>query len=357
MIRAAEDGDPLDATVFTGLPQMAASTQHSRPPPHVASAGPSIPHAVLYRSVLMVQALERFHQLFRCSVQIPEWRPHISSPITGLGVVRGFPNKSIVFWLAPPQNQTLLLRNPPKFLQQWHFTVVLQNPQGASTYRSNLSMFASTKNSYIGCAASSCSASPDGGLHLWRSNSVVPTQCQHSPHGIFEWCRARVSGSSSQFPPETQSLGLPALPIRQHEALENRYTPILAPEFATFRAALHSTTSSSSTVFSSATRHIPHAPHVCRTGQSTCPAWQRIHGPCKVQHHPDHATRNIFIPCHHHRLERSWSSMSLSLPPEYVAISLFMLQSCTLGTCNLLQLPASTLVYRPWQYETFVVSW
>ena len=199
VIRAAEDGDSPNATVFTELSQMAASKQHSRSPPHVASAGPNIPHAVLYRSVLMVQALERFHQLFRCSVQIPEWRPHISSPIIGLGVVRGFLNKSIVFWLAPPQNQTLLLRGPPKFLQQWHFTVLLQKLHGASTYGSDLSKSPSTKNSYIGCAASSCSASPDGGLHLWRSNSVVPTQCQHAPHGIFEWCRARVSGSSSQF--------------------------------------------------------------------------------------------------------------------------------------------------------------
>ena len=45
---AAEDGDSPNATVFTGLPQMAASKQHSRPPPHVASAGPSIPHAVLH---------------------------------------------------------------------------------------------------------------------------------------------------------------------------------------------------------------------------------------------------------------------------------------------------------------------
>ena len=165
VIRAAEDGDSPNATVFTELPQMAASKQHSRPPPHVASAGPSIPHAVLYRSVLMVQALERFHQLFRCSVQIPKWRPHISSPIIGLDVVRGFSARSIVFWLAPPQNQTLLLRGPPKFLQQWHFTVLLQNLHGASTYRTKLSMAASAKNSYIGCAASSCSASPDGGTN------------------------------------------------------------------------------------------------------------------------------------------------------------------------------------------------
>ena len=146
------------------------------------------------RPLSMVQALERFHQLLRCSVQIPKCRPHISSPIIGLDVVRGFLAKSIVSWLAPPKNQTLLLRGPPKFLQHWHFTVLLQNLHGASTYRSKLSRAASTKNSYIGCAASSCSASPDGGLHLWRSNSVVPTQCQHAPHGIFEWCRARVSG-------------------------------------------------------------------------------------------------------------------------------------------------------------------
>ena len=162
----------------------------------------------------------------RRPVHFPTWRPHISSAIVGLGLLRGFLNKSTVRWL-PLASFT-------------HFTVVLQNLQGASTYRSNLSMLASTKNSYIGCAASSCSASPDGGLHLWRSNSVVPTQCRHSPQGIFEWCRARVSGSSSQSPPETQSLGLPALPIRQHEALEHWYKLILAPEFATFRAASHS---------------------------------------------------------------------------------------------------------------------
>ena len=119
VIRAAEDGDSSNATVFTGLPQMAASKQHSRQPPHVARGSPSISHAVLYRSVLIVQAVKRVHQPVHRPVQKPTWRPHISSPIIGLGLLRAFLNKSTVRWL-PLASFT-------------HFTVVLQILHGAYT--------------------------------------------------------------------------------------------------------------------------------------------------------------------------------------------------------------------------------
>ena len=58
-------------------------------------------NAVLYRSVLIVQAVKRVHQPVRRPVQKPTWRPHISPPIIGLGVLRGFPDKSTVRWPRP----------------------------------------------------------------------------------------------------------------------------------------------------------------------------------------------------------------------------------------------------------------
>ena len=56
---------------------------------------------------------------------------------------------------------------------------------GVANPARRLHMLASTKNSYIGCAATSCSASPHGGLYIWRSNSVLRAKGRHSPHGIF----------------------------------------------------------------------------------------------------------------------------------------------------------------------------
>ena len=54
-------------------------------------------------------------------VPTPEWRPHISSPIIGLGLLRGFLTKSPL-----AQNETVLLFGPIRFMQ--HCLVELSFP-------------------------------------------------------------------------------------------------------------------------------------------------------------------------------------------------------------------------------------
>ena len=160
-----------------GLCPALTSTCGQRGPAHSTCGlvrSPSVArilNAVHYRSVLIVQAVKRVHQPVRRPIHIPTWRLHISSPIIGLGLLRGFLNKSTVRWL-PLASFT-------------HFTMVLQILHGASTSwpppRTRtlvapppLVLLRHTAVSTSGDPTLSCE--PRAGIHRMAS---------------FEWCRAR----------------------------------------------------------------------------------------------------------------------------------------------------------------------
>ena len=159
------------STTDGGLCPALTSTCGQRGPAHSTCGlirSPSVArilHAVHYRSVLIVQAVKRVHQPVRRPVHIPTVETAHLLTHHRTGFAAKLPEQ-IHCSLAP-------------FGQFHTFHSGVANPAR------RLHMLASTKNSYIGCAATSCSASPHGGLYIWRSNSVLRGKGRHSPHGIF----------------------------------------------------------------------------------------------------------------------------------------------------------------------------